>query len=334
MSWLRDFFAKLQPAYGNDGKFLGEVVVLSQTENASIKYLLQPYLKTHGLEAIIINPDTATPWNLAASGVRKLIISRYMPKLWISEIKKFRSVGGVVIYFMDDDLMDDAVLTGLPLPYARKIKKMATSHFHLLTALCNEFWVGSQYLASKYAQWAPKVLEFRPTFDEFYKPNVKTICYHGTASHQAELNWLAPIIGQVLEVEESLSVELFGDNSINKLYRDFPGVVVLHPMSWSSYLKYTRAVHRDIGLAPMLPVEFNKGRGPTKFFDYTRMGAAGIYTDIAPYRGFIRDGVDGILLPNDPEIWKRTILALATNQNLRNQLALAARNRAMEMAQN
>lgn len=321
-------------AYGGAQELIGKVVVLSHADNASIKYLLRPSLQIRGFEVVLVNPDAQAPWNLAASGVIKLVISRYLPKSWIPEIKNFRSAGGGVIYFMDDDLMDASVLADLPRPYAQKIKKLATNQFELLTQLCDEFWVGSQYLASKYSVWSPQVLEFRTTCNEFKKSEILTICYHGTASHQAEINWLAPLIGQVLENSENFTVEMFGDHTVNKLYRSLPGVFVLHPMNWKNYLKYTQAVRRDIGLAPMLPLDFNKGRGPTKFFDYTRMGAVGIYTDIAPYRGFIRDGVDGILLPNDPEIWKRTILELAADEKLRSRLARAAHSRAMDMALN
>ena len=48
-----------------------------------------------------------------------------------------------------------------------------------------------------------------------------------------------------------------------------------------------------------------------KFYDYARMGAAGIYTDVEPYRGFVRDGVDGLLLPNEPARWIDAIAGLA-----------------------
>lgn len=332
MNWLKSVLLTRQDVNGEIPSCAGKVVILSHSDNASIRYLLQPYLHTQGERAILVNPETGVPWNLAASGIRKLIISRYLPKNWIREIRNFRATGGTVVYFMDDDLMDANVLLELPSAYARKIKKSATNQFHLLNDLCEEFWVGSQYLAAKYAQWSPKVLAPRTTHDQIGRAVVTAICYHGTASHQAELRWLPSVMSEVLAGKESLTFELFGDSAINKMYRHLPGVAVLHPMSWSNYLKYTQAVHRDIGLAPLLPTEFNKGRGVTKFFDYTRMGAVGIYSDVAPYRDFIRNGVDGLLVPNEPKLWKRTILELASDKHLRDRLLVAAQDRAMEMA--
>jgi len=109
-------------------------------------------------------------------------------------------------------------------------------------------------------------------------------------------------------------------------------VSVVHPMSWSNYLAYTGSVLRDIGLAPLLPDPFNAARGPTKFFDFARMNAMGIYSDVEPYRSFVRNGVDGVLLDNDPVIWVRTIRELADQPSRRRQMAEAARQRALAMA--
>jgi hypothetical protein len=57
-----------------------------------------------------------------------------------------------------------------------------------------------------------------------------------------------------------------------------------------------------------------------------------IYTDVEPYRGFIRNGIDGVLLDNDPGLWARTIMELAADTPRRRQMAAAARQRASEMA--
>jgi glycosyltransferase involved in cell wall biosynthesis len=103
-------------------------------------------------------------------------------------------------------------------------------------------------------------------------------------------------------------------------------------MDWSNYLTYTGSVRRDIGLAPLLPEPFNAGRAPTKFFDFARMGAVGIYTDTEPYRNFVRHGVDGLLLPNEPMAWAAAIDELATDAVRRQGLAAAARERALAMA--
>ncbi|MGK3539499.1 hypothetical protein ACSLOP_30130, partial [Escherichia coli] len=37
----------------------------------------------------------------------------------------------------------------------------------------------------------------------------------------------------------------------------------------------------DIGLAPLLMSKFNAARGGVKFYDFVRMGAAGIYSNVS-----------------------------------------------------
>jgi hypothetical protein len=86
-------------------------------------------------------------------------------------------------------------------------------------------------------------------------------------------------------------------------------------MRWENYLTFTASQPADIGLAPLLPGAFNAARGAVKFYDYARMGAAGIYTDVEPYRGFVRNGVDGLLLPNEPQRWIDAIAALAQDES-------------------
>lgn len=247
-------------------------------------------------------------------------------------LEEFRKQGGRVIYFMDDDLLDPNALADLPSAYRKKIYSMATRHRSFLESLCNEVWVSTPFLARKYAYLSPELLVPRAQFAQAEKQEDDCfICYHGTASHRAELDWLRPIIGAVQNRQPRTHFEVFGDLAVNRLYRDFPRTSVLHPMSWPNYFDYTVGVSRDIALAPLMPSTFNPGRGPTKFFDYTRMGAVGIYTDVEPYSGFIRHEIDGILLPNDPEHWIEMIGQLVRSPERRRRIATAAAERALSM---
>jgi hypothetical protein len=308
------------------------VVIIAGGANASITYLLAPFLAAQGQSPVCIDVNDVPPPYFDESGYGTAIIVRYLPPRWSRPLRRFHANGGKLVYFMDDDLMDPAALVGLPPAYAKKIRKLTIKQRSTLEALCSEFWVSSSYLAEKYREWSPKVLTPRPAMTNLLQTSGATVCYHGTASHQAELNWLMPIIKNVQAAKLDTQFEVFGDHSVNKLYRDIPRASILHPMSWSNYLSYTASVRRDIALAPLLPSPFNAARGPTKFFDFARMGAMGIYTDVEPYRGFVRDGEDGLLLPNDPGVWARTIIELVDDEPRRRRMAAAARERAFEMA--
>lgn len=309
-----------------------DVAIVANGDNASITYLIDPLLAEQGRSSTCIDTNHKPPKDFAESGYHAAIIVRYLPAKWIKPLRHFHANGGKLIYFMDDDLMDPAAIAGLPRAYAKKVHKLAISQRSKLEALCSEMWVSSAYLAEKYQAWSPKILLPRPGVSGLLQLSGATVCYHGTASHQIELEWLVPVIKSVQVHNSETHFEVFGDHAVNKLYRDMPRVSILHPMSWPNYLSYTASVRHDIALAPLIPHPFNAARGPTKFFDFVRMGAVGIYTDVDPYRSFIRHGVDGLLLPNDPVLWMRAIVDLASDAPRRMRMANAARKRAMEMA--
>ena len=186
------------------------------------------------------------------------------------------------------------------------------------------------YLAEKYARYGPILLTPSPCQKTAATKDAIRVCYHGTASHPGEIAWLLPVMRAVLERNPDIHFEIFGIRKVATKFSGLPRVSVLHPMSWPNYLSYTSSHRCDIALAPLLPGAFNAARGPTKFYDYTRMGAAGVYSDVAPYRGFIRDGVDGILLDGDPSHWVDVILLLAKDEARRKLMAAAARKRVSE----
>ncbi len=308
----------------NNSAVRNYAVIISDGDSASIAYLLRPHLTGLGFENIAIS---------AAHGdgdihCHLVVISRYLPDHWIEPLMRFRESGGRVVYFMDDDLFDREALRTLPRAFAAKVSRLALNQKSILEKICQEFWFGSPYLCAKYPGLNPVLVEPKPTF---FEPEAAvefcSIVYHGTSSHQQEIAWLLPIIKQLQNASDTTCFEISGDHSINKMYRSLPRTSIIHPMNWQNYFSYTSSTSKEIGLAPLLPSPFNAGRGPTKFFDFTRMGAVGIYTDIPPYSSFVRDGIDGILLPNDPALWVEEILKLANDAERRKAMLAAARLR-------
>ncbi|UUX94130.1 hypothetical protein [Aquabacterium sp. J223] len=261
-----------------------------------------------------------------------VVISRYLERHQALALWKHRQALKRIVYFMDDDLMDEAAVRTLPEPYRSKVGRGALHQRKMIESLCNEFWVSTPYLAQKYAHWQPRTLPPRPLRLTMESGPPTWICYHGTASHEAEFQWLVPVIEGVQSRLTSSRMEVFGGHKTYKRFSSLPRVNVLHPMTWPNYLDYTAGVRRDIALAPLLPSLFNAGRAPTKFFDHARMHAVGLYSDVEPYRSFVRDGVDGLLLPNDADRWVTAILELAADAPRRQRMAAAARDRAMALA--
>lgn len=308
----------------------GRIMVLANGSSASLTYLVEPYLVAQRTSYVVLDGEVIQPTEIDFSLCEAVLIVRYMPERWVSALKSYRRAGGKVIYFMDDDLLDEHALRNLPNDYARKLKKRILRHRGDLRLMCDEWLVSSPHLLRKYQYLNPILLQPRPSLGDFETVSMVKVCYHGTASHIDEIMWLVSLVEEMQQLPGT-SFEIFGNHEVNKLYRGIKGVSVLHPMTWQNYVAFSSCSKRDIALAPLLPSVFNAARGPTKFFDFVRLGAVGIYTDVEPYKSFIRNQVDGILLPNDKSLWLRTIRELASDVERRERMTAAALERALSV---
>lgn len=309
----------------------GRVVVLEEGATPSGDYILHPWLATQGVPVLRLDSREAPASDALAEG-DFVVILRYLHPAWKTAIERQRAQLGGLAWFLDDDLLDPVALAGLAAAYARKIRSFTTTHQRWAERMGVQWWLSTDALGRKYAALSPQVLPLQPP-PELWTPRAGVkVVYHGTASHAREIEWLHAVIAAVQAQRQDTHFELFGDLAVNRLYRDLPRVAVLHPMRWESYLAYTRSTRADIGLAPLLPGAFNAGRGPVKFFDHARMGALGLYSDVPPYAGFVRDGVDGVLLPESPAAWIEAIARWADDAPGRQASSAAARQRVAPQA--
>jgi glycosyltransferase involved in cell wall biosynthesis len=302
-------------------------IILSEGHTATTDYYLVPHLESLGYSISFYDSRTHPPAISNLSTFQLIVISRYISRQWLRLLKNLPQPNVKIIYFMDDDLFDIRALQGLPKRYQWKIFTKALIHRSCLQQLCDEFWVSTPYLAQKYAQLRPILLKPVALFTTLASKEAVRVCYHGTSSHQAEIEWLFSVIAGVQTRSDNIHFELFGSQAVAKAVNKLPRVSVLHQMNWSNYLSFTSTQKRDIALAPLLEGAFNAARGPTKFYDYARMDAVGLYSDISPYRDFIRNGVDGFLLSNEPSVWIEKLLELANDKPQRDVMSEQIRQR-------
>lgn len=296
----------------------------------SADYLLSPKLHELGLT---LQTDKATGLlqgvSLASTKPELFVIYRYINARQLQQLRERKRQGFKVVYFMDDDLLDPSAWTGLPWRYQWKLFRWAYAYKRRILALADEVWVSTPFLLNKYAHLRPKLVQAKTSLQTsiHQQDQAVLVCYHGTASHQAEFKWLLPIMQEVLQSHPQIHFELFADKHMAELFRALPRTAVLHPMTWPQYLAYTQSRQADIGLAPLTPSPFNAARGAVKCMDYTRMGAVGLYSDVPPYNQTVTHGSDGLLLPNSPVLWVQAILELADNKPHRKRMKAAARDK-------
>ncbi|NWO04452.1 MAG: glycosyltransferase [Alteromonadaceae bacterium] len=302
-------------------------LLIEQGENPSSDYFVKPALAAESVRVCDLSGAMSEP--APASGTNVVFV-RYLTREWRRWVEQHRASLGRLVFFMDDDVFDLRAFRGMPWRYQKKLFNLAWRHQRWLKAMGAELWVSSPWLAQKYSAWRPMVFEPQsphalPNVGVQPEPFMKTVFYHGSSSHLAELEWLVPVVEQLLTTRDDVCFEVVGDLSVRQRFAHLHGVQVVHPMRWPTYKRFVQRP-RTLGLAPLLDTPFNAARAPTKFFDITAAGAVGVYADTPVYQRLVRSGENGVLLPmDDARAWANEIGALLDDTELRGRLFESAR---------
>jgi hypothetical protein len=299
--------------------------IIEERENPSSDYFILPLFNARGDRVVRCRLDQLPGAN-ELEGVH-LVVVRYLTPPWRRLIAAVRPRLASLSYFMDDDLFDLAALQGLPWRYRYKVWRLAWRQQGWLRQQQAGLWVSTPWLAERYAAWQPRQIDPAPL------EGVTTVrlFYHGSASHQAELRWLRGWLGELLLAEEGLSLEIIADNATAARWRSLPRTTLVRPMAWGAYQHFLAQPGRAIGLAPLLAGRFNRARSCTKFYDIGRAGAVGLYSRQSLCCRCVHDGVDGLLLENNPAEWQAAVVALLRDTARRQQLQRAAAAAALTM---
>ena len=261
-----------------------------------------------------------------------IILVRYIPLRIIIDLFRLRKKLKIVL-LIDVNLLDFNIFSELPFLYKIKIFFGIYCYKLFLHFFIDEIWVTNERLEKKIKKnvlkkdMNIKLLSFNN--NRIYNPKkIFKIAYIGTSSHQLELYWLKSLFEQIQFEREDILIEIYLDKKWRRLYRHIPRVSILYPTNWETFHMNTLLSNVDVVLNPIINSNFNKYRSPTKFFDTTRLGAVGIYSNCAPFKNFIKDYKDGILLENDIEIWKKEIYHILNNVEARQVIYLNASKRA------
>lgn len=292
-----------------------KIYIVEEGSNPSTDYFVLPGFRTQS-DSIQRCKWHQLPQASDLSG-STVIFVRYVPKNWLRLIDEVRPSLTELIYFMDDDLFDTRASQGLSWLYRLKLAHHATWKKNWLIRTQAKIWVSTTYLLEKYKDLKPTLINPHPIA---VVDDICRVFYHGSASHNDEIDWLYPVIKEVLTQNENIVFEIIGGAEVNKKYRSLPRVNVIHPMKWPAYQTLLATQGRHIGLAPLADTVFNQSRSCTKFFDITRAGAAGIYASHGPYQNIVKDKKNGLLVDGNPEAWIHAILLLSKDASLRKNI--------------
>ncbi len=315
------------------------ILVLQRGENASTDYYLRGRLQAQSAPAVIVDTDSAPEaCSLLGEGGAKallVIVCRYASGPWLDALEAAAAEGRLarVAFFMDDDLPEMMRDATLPAAARGKVAAHYGGHVRRLEALASEVWVSTPALSERYAAIAPRLLTPAPEADppEIVRAVAPKAVYHGTDVHGRERKFVVEIARRLVVLDPSVLVEIVGDAALRRACAGMENVSVVPQLPWPQHLERSRREPAALSLAPLFPSPLNAARAPVKAFDAARLGAAGLYADVEPYRGFVRDGEDGLLLPMRAEAWVEAIIGILAAPERRMALAATARARLINL---
>ena len=304
----------------------GDVLVLSPgpvpTTSIYLESRLGP-LRGRIVDTLAADPPPGPP------RATELVLVRHAPRPWLRWISQHRAAFGRIALLMDDDMPQALLAAELPPAYALRTARRHRDVRCLLAGCCDELWLSTPELLRRYP--GPRSRLLVPLYvsprvvDETPADTEPVYFYHGTRAHLAEIRWLRPVVEAVQRRCPRAVFEVLGDEGVARVFRGIPRVRVRPWLTWPDYLAYSRTHQYKVGLAPCLDTPFNRARSQVKLFDITRLGAAGVYADLAPYADGVLHGETGLLCAARHEDWVEAIAALLEGPDQASAMAGAAR---------
>ncbi len=328
---IRQFFPNSKPAFQlkkpehlNLDSYRRAIIIHSGSNPTHHYYFKNCSLGNISIyESFDINTHKTLP---QTSSDTLIIIIRYVNNQIIHWLDHHKQHGGRIVFFMDDDLPRNLYDSSLPYQYRTKLWQSFGKYLKALEQLCSELWISTNTLQNHYQHLPTRIIS--PSYQLEKAKEQIFYFYHGSPStHREDIEWLRDVVQLTQNHSDQLSFMIIGDKHVKRLFAKIPRVVIIQPINWTTYQQTLPSLPHHIGLAPLVPTTFNATRSPTKFFDFTRMNAVGIYANAHPYKDFIHHNHDGILLDHDPKAWSQAIIHLATNQQQRYALLNNAKRR-------
>ena len=131
-----------------------------------------------------------------------------------------------------------------------------------------------------------------------------TIGWAGSPGHFADLYHVAPHLQQWLDAHQDAHLAIMTNELAQEFFQLDPSRFQFKPFGpIESYLDFLGSI--DVGIAPLLPTQYNKGRSDVKFLEYASCGVAGIYQNLEPYRQSVKDCETGLLFSTPEELIER-----------------------------
>lgn len=235
------------------------------------------------------------------------------------------------VIYESDDLLDE-----LPLyhPYSYYSRENRTIIREFIRR-CDLIQVSTTPLSANYAKYNSNVRVVQNFLDPDHwfsgVPPPKrehrhsvVVGFFGTGTHKPDLEIVEDALAQLSQKHgKVVSFRFLGCTT--PALQTLPGSSYCE--QWSTYDRFPELIAReqiDIGIAPLLDTPLNRCKSDLKWLEYSALRIPAVYSAVTPYARSVRDGVTGLVVPNEPEAWFAALDRLVLDADLRAHIAEAA----------
>jgi glycosyltransferase involved in cell wall biosynthesis len=157
------------------------------------------------------------------------------------------------------------------------------------------------------------------------KGEILTIGYMGGNPHRPDIEYIKPVVLDLINrYPHKVRFHFWGVQPPAEIF-PLPQVEWTPPYSYlyKDFSAFFQTQSADIFISPLIDNLFNRCKSPLKFFEYTALGAPGIYSNLEAYTDVVSHGKNGLLAASLDE-WTDCLIQLIENDELRLQLATVA----------
>jgi GT2 family glycosyltransferase len=155
-------------------------------------------------------------------------------------------------------------------------------------------------------------------------PGPVTIGYYGAATHNRDLEMIAPALARLKADHPDVTLEIVGSVARRPAAAALAGIATLDGELEHDYLAFRRSIAGrgwDIGLAPLASLPFNAAKTPIKWTEYAEAGIAVVASRTEPY---VALGAAGAALLASPHEWHGRLTELVRHPERRDALVRAS----------
>jgi O-antigen biosynthesis protein len=191
--------------------------------------------------------------------------------------------------------------------------------------LADHLVVSTPYLADMYRDWNSSIHVIPNSIDLKEWKNIPRkrgdrirIGWIGGGTHGPDLEMVHPAIEQVLQ--KYLSVWFYCIHGAPEIYKKMPKVYWTR--KWANiniYPRYLASYKFDIGIAPLLDNNFNRGKSNLRWLEYSAMRTPSVCSPLPDFSRVIKHGENGFIA-NSTEEWVDALSNLIEDLDARRQV--------------